>query len=129
MDAFNAMGNLVRSPPITINEMALTLEHVIRRLEVIENKMSTVEHIKNLDKMVHNQVTKFGSTMGTTLNMLKKKEPIITKRVEQGPARIDKLEEVINNMVHLFLPLKLLKGLLEIRILNLCMVLRKGWLI
>jgi hypothetical protein len=94
----NAMGNLVRSPPLTINEKALTLEHVMRRLEVIENKMSIVEHIESLDKKVHNHVTKFGSSVGTTLKMLKEKEPIITERVEQSPARIAKLEEIINNL-------------------------------
>jgi hypothetical protein len=56
-DAFNAMVNLVGSPPITINETSLTLEHVMRRLEVMENKMPTIEHIENLDKKVHNQVS------------------------------------------------------------------------
>mgnify|MGYP005846139523 CR=1 FL=1 len=39
-DAFNGMGDLVGSPPITINETTLTLKHVMQRLEVIENKMS-----------------------------------------------------------------------------------------
>ena len=42
MDAFNAMGNLVGSPPITINETTLTLEHVMQRLETIEIKMPTI---------------------------------------------------------------------------------------
>jgi hypothetical protein len=70
-DAFNAMVNLVGSPPITVNETALTLEHVMRRLEVMVNKMPIIEHIENLDKKVHNQVTQFGSKVGTTLKMLK----------------------------------------------------------
>ena len=61
MDAFNAMGNLVGSPPIIINDTTLTLEHVMQRLEAIENKMPTIEHIENLDKKVHNHITKFGS--------------------------------------------------------------------
>ena len=43
MHAFNAMGNLVVSPPITINETTLTLKHVMQRLEVIENRMPTIE--------------------------------------------------------------------------------------
>ena len=46
-NAFNAMGNLVGSPPIIINETTLTLEHVMQRLDAIENKMPTVEHIEN----------------------------------------------------------------------------------
>ena len=38
MDAFNAMGNLAGSPPITINETILTLEHVMQMLDAIEIK-------------------------------------------------------------------------------------------
>ena len=49
-DALIAMGNLVGSPPIIINETALTLEHVMQRLEAIETKMPTIEHLANLDK-------------------------------------------------------------------------------
>ena len=71
MDAFNAMGNLVGSPPIIINETTLTLEHVMQRLEAIENKMPTIEHLENLDKKVHNHITQFGSKVGATLKMLK----------------------------------------------------------
>src|SRR3989337_3567560 len=77
MDAFNAMGNLVGSPPITINATTLTLEHVMQRLDAIENKMPTIEHIENLDKKIHSHVTQFGSKVGITLKMLKEKEPII----------------------------------------------------
>jgi hypothetical protein len=98
MDAFNAMGNLVGSPPITINETTLTLEHVMQRLDAIENKVPIVEHIENLDKKIHNHVAQFGSKLGITLKMLKEKEPIINERMEQSPARIDKLEEIINNL-------------------------------
>ena len=50
MDAFNAMGNFVGSPSISVNETTLTLEHVMQRLEAIENKRSTIEHLENLDK-------------------------------------------------------------------------------
>ena len=48
----------------------------MQRLEVIEKKMSTIEHIENLDKKVHNQLAKFGSSVGTTLKLLKSKEHI-----------------------------------------------------
>ena len=98
MDAFNAMVNLVGSPPITVNETPLTLEHVMQRLDAIENKMPTIEHTENLDKKIHNHVTQFGSKVGITLKMIKEKEPIINERVEQSPARIDKLEEIINKL-------------------------------
>jgi hypothetical protein len=98
LDAFNAMGNLVGSPPIIINETALTLEHVMQRLEAIENKMPTIEHLENLDKKVHNHITQFGSKVGIALKTLKEKEPIINERIDQSSARIDKLEEIINNL-------------------------------
>ena len=61
LDAFNAMGNLVSSPPLMINETTLTLEHVMERLDAIEKKMLTEEHFENLDKKMHNFSTKFGS--------------------------------------------------------------------
>src|SRR3990170_1950291 len=96
-DAFNAMGNLVGSPPITVNETTLTLEHVMQRLEAIESKMSTIEHLENLDKKIHNHITHFGSKVGIALKTLKEKEPIVDERIEQSPARIDKIEEIINN--------------------------------
>ena len=47
LDAFNTLGNLVGSPPLVINETILTLEHVMERLDAIEKKILTVEHIEN----------------------------------------------------------------------------------
>ena len=35
VEAFNAMRNLVGSPRIMISETALTLEHVMQRLDII----------------------------------------------------------------------------------------------
>ena len=67
MDALDAMGNLVGSPPIMINETTLSLEHVMQRLDIIENKISNVEHIENLDKNIHNHITQIGSKVGITL--------------------------------------------------------------
>ena len=43
LDAFNAVGNLVVSPPLMINETTLTLEHVMERIDAIEKKMLTEE--------------------------------------------------------------------------------------
>ncbi|KAE8778183.1 40S ribosomal protein S5-1 [Hordeum vulgare] len=49
------------SPPLMVNGTTLTLEHVMRRLDVIENKVATIELIGNLDKKIHNQITQYGS--------------------------------------------------------------------
>ena len=73
---------------------------------LLKKKMPTVEHIDNLDKKIHNHVTQFGSKVGITLKMLKEKEPIINERVEQSPVRIDKLEEIINNLGSAFSSVK-----------------------
>ena len=60
LDAFNAMGNLVGSPPLLTNETTLTLEHVMERLDAIEKKMLTEENIEKLDKRMHNLANRIG---------------------------------------------------------------------
>ena len=124
MDAFNAKGNLVGSPPIIINETILTLEHVMQRIYSIERKMLTEEHIENLDKRMHNLANKIGSKAGDALKLLKEKGPIVDKRVEESPAQIDKLEEIFSNLSSIFFLLKLLKKLLLVSIASLHMFLR-----
>ena len=94
--------NLVGSPPIMINETILTLEHVMQRLDIIENKISTIELIENLDKKIHNHITQFGSKVGITNETLKEKEPIVNEKIENGSTRIDKLEDTITNLVSAF---------------------------
>ena len=49
-DSYNAMLDLFGSPPLLVNGTMLTLEHVMQRLEIIENKVATTESIVNLDK-------------------------------------------------------------------------------
>ena len=77
-DSYNAMIDLFGSPPLFVNGTMLTLEHVMQRLEIIENKVATVELIENLDKKIHNQITQYGSKVGVTLKNLREKEPFAT---------------------------------------------------
>ena len=49
-DSYNAMVDLFGSPPLLVNGNVLTLDHVMKRLEIIENKVATVELIENLDR-------------------------------------------------------------------------------
>ena len=63
-DALNAMGNLVGSPPLMVNETILTLEHVMERLDAIEKKMLTEDHMEIIHKKMHNFATKIGSKVG-----------------------------------------------------------------
>src|SRR5215216_1925572 len=92
------MRNLVGSPPIIINETILTLEHVMERLDAIEKKMLTEDHIENLDKKMNNFSTKFGAKTGEIFKLLKEKGTVISERIEESPSRIDKLEEIFSNL-------------------------------
>ena len=56
-DSYNAMIHLFGPPPLLVNGTILTLEHVMQQLEIIENKVNTIELIENLDRHIHNQVT------------------------------------------------------------------------
>ena len=105
-DAYNAMLDLFGPPPLLVNGTVLTLEHVMQWLEIIENKIATVELIENLDKKIHNQITQYGSKVGITLKNLKEMEPIVNERIEQDSTRISKLEDIITNLASVFSSMK-----------------------
>ncbi|KAE8815777.1 Far1 [Hordeum vulgare] len=93
VDSYRAIMNLVGSPPLMVNGTILTLEHVMQRLDAIENKIATVELIEGLDRKIHNQITQYGSKVGNFLKNLKEKELIVN-----DSSRIGKLEDVISNL-------------------------------
>ncbi|KAE8817768.1 Far1 [Hordeum vulgare] len=93
IDSYRAIMNLVGSPPLMVNGTTLTLEHVMQRLDAIENKIAIVELIQGLDKKIHNQITQYGSKVGNFLKNLKEKELIVN-----DSSRIGKLEDVITNL-------------------------------
>ena len=66
-DSYNAMIDLLGPPPLLVIGTVLILEHVMQRLDIIENKIATVELIENLDKKIHTQITQYGSKVGVTL--------------------------------------------------------------
>ena len=70
----------------------------MQRLEIIENKVATVELIENLNKKIHNRISQYGSKVGVTLKNIKEKEPIVNERINQDSTRIDKLEGIITNL-------------------------------
>lgn len=98
LDAFNALGNLVGSPPLMVNGTILTLEHVMQKLDAIETNMITLEHVERLETKMQNLANRFGSKLGDAIKILREKEPIIHDRLEESPARIDKLEEILSNL-------------------------------
>ncbi|KAE8780252.1 Far1 [Hordeum vulgare] len=93
VDSYRTIINLVGSPPLMVNGTILTLEHVMQRLDAIENKIATVELIEGLDRKIHNQITQYGSKVGHFLKNLKEKELIVN-----DSSRIGKLEDVITNL-------------------------------
>ncbi|KAE8816855.1 Far1 [Hordeum vulgare] len=93
VDSYRAIMNLVGSPPLMVNGTILTLEHVMQRLDAIENKIATVELIEGLDRKIHNQITQYGSKVGNFLKKLREKELIVN-----DSSRIGKLEDVITNL-------------------------------
>lgn len=70
VDSYGAIMNLVGSPPLMVNGTTLTLEHVMQRLDAIENKIATIELIKGLDRKIHNQITQYRSKVGMDLKNL-----------------------------------------------------------
>ncbi|KAE8779802.1 Far1 [Hordeum vulgare] len=93
VDSYGAIMNLVGSPPLMVNGTTLTLEHVMQRLDAIENKIATIELIEDLDRKIHNQITQYGSKVGMVLKNLRDKKPIVN-----DSSRIGKLEDVITNL-------------------------------
>ncbi|KAE8819051.1 Far1 [Hordeum vulgare] len=93
VDSYRAIMNLVGSPPLMVNGTTLTLEHVMQRLDAIENKIATVELIEGLDRKIHNQITQYGSKVGNFLKNLREKELTVN-----DSSRIGKLEDVITNL-------------------------------
>ncbi|KAE8797039.1 Far1 [Hordeum vulgare] len=93
VDSYRAIINLVGSPPLMVNGTILTLEHVMQRLDAIENKIATVELIEGLYRKIYNQISQYGSRVGNFLKNLKEKELIVN-----DSSRIGKLEDVITNL-------------------------------
>ncbi|KAE8774064.1 Far1 [Hordeum vulgare] len=93
VDSYGAIMNLVGLPPLMVTGTTLTLEHVMQRLDAIENKIATIELIEGLDRKIHNQITQYGSKVGMVLKNLREKEPIVN-----DSSRIGKLEDVITNL-------------------------------
>jgi len=96
--SYNAMIDLFGTPPLLVNGTMLTLVHVMQRLDIIENKVATIELIENLDKQIHNQITQYGSKVGVALKSFKEKEPVVNERIDQDSTRIHKLEGIITNL-------------------------------
>ena len=108
-DAFNAIGNLVGSPPLMVNETILTLEHVMEILDAIEKKILTKDHMEIIYKKIHNFATHIVSKAGDIFKLLKERGTLIHVRIEESPSRIDKLEEIFSNLSMAFTTTKIIE--------------------
>ena len=70
----------------------------MERLDAIEKKMLTEDHMGIIDKNMHNFATNMGSKAGDILKLLREKGTIIHERIEESPSHIDKLEEIFSNL-------------------------------
>ena len=78
----------------------------MQRLEIIENKVATMELIENFDKKIHSWISQYGSKVGVTLKDNKEKEPIVNGKIKHDSFRIDKLENIIANLETAFSSVK-----------------------
>ena len=78
----------------------------MQRLEIIENKVATIELIENLERKIRNQITQYGSKVGVALKIFKQKEHIVNEKIDQDSTRIDKLEGIITNLGTAFSSIK-----------------------
>ena len=70
----------------------------MQRLDAIETNMITLEHVERLETKMQNLANRFGSKLGDAVKAQREKECIIHNRLEESPARIDKLEEILSNL-------------------------------
>ena len=121
-DSYNAMIDLFGPLPLLVNGTILTLEHVMQRHEIIEDKIATVELIENLDRKIHNQITQYGSKVGVALNFFTEKGPMVNEKIDQDSTRIDKIEDNITNLGSAFSSVKNTSS--NAKIAKLCMFLK-----
>ena len=80
------------------------LDHVMQRMDSIENNILTKEHVENNIltkehvKKVQDLVNRTCSRMGDVIKMLKEKQPITNERVVESPDHPDKFEEIFSNL-------------------------------
>ena len=61
----------------------------MERLDAIEKKMLTEDHMEIIHKKMHNFATNLGSKVGNIFKLLKERGTLIHERIEESPSRID----------------------------------------
>ena len=58
LEAFNVIEGLVGIPPTNDHKIEITLEHVMQRIEVIEDNVPSVDMIREIDKGILDDINK-----------------------------------------------------------------------
>lgn len=81
----------------------------MQRLDILDNKIPSVEKFEEYDKKLHSVITKIGSSIGNALKRMEKLErEFMSYKEEKDPSkeRVEMLEEVIENLSVTFASLK-----------------------
>ena len=100
VEAFNVIEGLVGIPPTNNRKNEITLEHVMQRIEVIEDNVPSVDMIIEIDKGILDAINKLDGCLKDIAKSIKSLEA--TRAIN----RIDKLGEVIDTLGTPFSPSK-----------------------
>ena len=96
LEALNVIESLVGNPPIDEIKTDITLEHVLNRLDTMEENIINIQKQNELDNKLIEHVDKLDGAIKNISNRIKVIETI--KASENQPSRIDKIEEVIKSL-------------------------------
>ena len=82
---------------------------LMERLDAIEKKMLTKDHMEIIYKKMHNFSMHLGSKVGDIFKLLKERGSLSHERIEGSPSWIDKLEEIFSNLSMAFTTTKIIE--------------------
>src|SRR4051812_22117458 len=103
-EALNVIENIVGSLPIASIKDDITLARIIKKLEMIELEMPSINKINELDRKIQENLNRLDSSMHKNFKTLE-----TIKFLDLESSRIDKIEEVINTLGTTFSSIKIKK--------------------
>src|SRR3954467_11044698 len=100
-EALNVIENLVGSLPIVSIKDDITLAHIMRKLEKIELEMPSIDRVNELDRKIQGNLNRLDNSMHKIVKTLE-----TIKSLDEKSSRIEKIEEVIENLGTTFSSIK-----------------------
>src|SRR3954465_8904917 len=100
-EALNVIENIVGSLPIASIKEDITLAHIMRKLENIELEMPSIDRMNELERKIQGNLNRLDNSMQ---KIIKTFESI--KTLDEKSSRIEKIEEVIENLGTTFSSIK-----------------------